>query len=297
VRTNAMAGRAIKFGPFRLLPFQGLPATERTGRILRATVAAAILSSAAFGAFAGEANRVEARFEMFGILGLHVLTNRTSVVESADRYSIAMNLDTRGLARLFHDLTSHSEVHGWIGEDQVRPQWYRSWLHLNGVDRYYGVDYLGDGAVADRSTPLPYGGPQSISAEEIRGTVDQLTAYFLLARQLAQGGRCASIMRVFDGAAVYDIRFTDSKPEMLTPDGRQDFAGNTKVYEVLRQENHVKRGEGVETYQRGRIWYARLTAGDLMLPVRMEFGTGFGSVTGYLAEVRGDGVQLRLMPE
>jgi hypothetical protein len=37
--------------------------------------------------------------------------------------------------------------------------------------------------------------------------------------------------------------------------------------------------------------------GDRMMPVRMEFDTEFGVVTGYLAELRGRGVDLHLMRE
>jgi hypothetical protein len=44
-----------------------------------------------------------------------------------------------------------------------------------------------------------------------------------------------------------------------------------------------------------RIWYAQVVAGDRMLPVRMEFDTAFGSVKGYLAELRGRGVSLQLL--
>jgi hypothetical protein len=50
-----------------------------------------------------------------------------------------------------------------------------------------------------------------------------------------------------------------------------------------------------DTYLRGRIWYARVIAGDRMLPVRMEFDTVFGGVKGYLAELQGRGVNLNLM--
>jgi hypothetical protein len=38
-------------------------------------------------------------------------------------------------------------------------------------------------------------------------------------------------------------------------------------------------------------------AGDRMLPVRMEFDTAFGVVSGYLAELHGRGVNLNLMRE
>ncbi len=130
-----------------------------------------------------------------------------------------------------------------------------------------------------------------------RGTVDQLTAYFLLERQLAQRGGCALVVPVFDGSALYNVRFTDIKSEALSADGYQNFAGPTQLCQIIREEIRPQSGQGEDTYQRGKVWYARLTAGDLMLPVRMEFETAFGTVRGYLAELRGHGVHLHLMRE
>ena len=65
--------------------------------------------AAARQASAAELERVEARFEIFGFAGLHVLTNRTTVQERGDRYAIAPDLETRGLASVFVDLTSYPE--------------------------------------------------------------------------------------------------------------------------------------------------------------------------------------------
>jgi hypothetical protein len=72
---------------------------------LPAIVAAFLVTAGTFKASAGEVNKLEARIEIFGFAGIHVLTNRTTVEEAGDRYSIAMDLDTRGLARVFVDLT------------------------------------------------------------------------------------------------------------------------------------------------------------------------------------------------
>jgi hypothetical protein len=261
-------------------------------------IAAALLVGAgAFNARAAEADRVDARIEIFGFAGLHVLTNRTSVEEAANRYAIAMDLDTRGLAAVFVDLTSHSEVHGGLAEDTLRPVAYRAEVERNGVDRHYGLDYRGDGTVIDESTPVSAVGPLLVAAEQVRGTVDQLTAYFLLERQLARRGTCALVVPVFDGSALYNLRFTDLMREMLGTDGYQNFAGPTQVCEVVREEIVASRNHNEDTYRRGRIWYARLMAGDRMIPVRMEFDTAFGGVKGYLAELRGRGVNLRLMGE
>ena len=264
--------------------------------VLPAILAASFLFAGTSRAPAEDMENIRVRFEIFGLAGLHVLTNRTTIEKSADRYS-SMDLDTRGLARVFVDLTSHSEVHGRLARDAARPDAYRAEVLRNGVDRSYGVDYRTDGTVINASTPSSPGWASSIPAAQIRGTVDQLTAYFLLERQLAQRGTCALVVPVFDGSALYNVRFTDIKSEVLAADSYQNFAGPTQLCQLVREEILRNPGHGEDTYQQGKVWYAPLASGDLMLPVRMEFETAFGTVRGYLAELRGHGVHLHLMRE
>jgi Protein of unknown function (DUF3108) len=263
--------------------------------VLPALVLAALFGAGVSDSSADNADKLQVRFEIYGFAGFHVLTNRTTVEESANRYSIAMDLDTRGLARIFVDLTSHSEVHGRLDRDTARPESYRAEVRRNSVERFYAVDYRSDGAVINASTPPSSGPSFSIPAERIRSTVDQLTAYFLLERQLARRGKCALVVPVFDGSALYNIRFTDIDPEILSADIHQSFAGLTQPCEVTREDILLGAGPGEDTYRRGRIWYARFAAGDLMLPVRMEFDTAFGPVRGYLAELHQRGADIHLM--
>jgi len=244
---------------------------------------------------AAEIDRVDARFEIYGFAGLHVLTNRTTVQEIGDHYAITMDLDTRGLASVFVDLTSHSEVHGEFGRGAVRPEAYRADVRRNGAERHYGVDYRRDGTVTNASAPVASGRPFLVAAEQIRGTVDQLTAYFELERQLARGGNCSLVVPVFDGSGFYNVRFTDLKQEILAADGYQNFAGPARVCQVVREDIVTNPDRNEDTYTVGRIWYAQVVAGDRMMPVRMEFDTAFGAVRGYLAELRGRGAKLDLV--
>jgi hypothetical protein len=101
-----------------------------------------------------------------------------------------------------------------------------------------------------------------VAAEQLRGTVDQLTAYFLLERQLARRGTCALVVPVFDGSGIYNLRFTDIKREMLTADSYQNFARPTQLCAVVREEIVANRNKNEDTYRRGKIWYAQLMAGD-----------------------------------
>ena len=264
--------------------------------LARSLLAATLLSFFAVEADApaAEPDRVEARFEIYGFLGFHVLTNRTKVEESGDRYSVTMDLDTRGLASVFVNLISHSQVHGSFARAATHPEAYHSDVVRNGVERHYKVDYRGDGTVVNASAPPPSGRPFVVSADQMHGSVDQLTAYFVVERQLARSGTCTMTVRVFDGSGLYNLRFTDLGSETLSADGHQLFAGPSEVCDVVRQDIVVNPNRNEDTYQHGKIWYARVIAGDLMLPVRMEFDTAFGIVHGYLAELHGRGADLRL---
>jgi hypothetical protein len=274
-------------------------ATEAFARFaLQPAIAAVLLlASGALTAPAAEADWIEARFEIYGLAGLHVLTNRTTVQESGGRYAIVTDLDTRGLASLFVNLTSHSEVHGRLTPDTPHPDAYRADVRRNGADRHYGLDYRGDGTVTNASAQHSTDRPVLLGAEQIRGTVDQMTAYFILERQLAHSGTCALVVPVFDGSGLYNLRSTDVKRETLSADGYQAFASPAQVCEVVREDKQVSRDQSEDTYRRGKIWYARVLAGGQMVPVRMEYDTPFGVVKGYLAELHGRGVNLRLMEE
>ncbi|MBV8740004.1 MAG: DUF3108 domain-containing protein [Alphaproteobacteria bacterium] len=240
---------------------------------------------------------VEARYEVYGVAGIHLLTNRTTIEQAPHQYGIEMDLDTRGLARMFVDLDSHSDVYGQAGKGVARPQTYEANVRRNGVGRHYRIDYGGDGRVIKVSASPASGQAPPMTEQQIRGTVDQLTAYFLLERQLSERGTCALVVRVFDGRGLYNLRFTDNQRENLAGDGHQNFAGPAQSCDVVREDLVANPDRSEGAYDRGKLWYARVVPGGEMMPVRMEYDTDFGVVKGYLAEVRAPGIDLRLMPE
>jgi hypothetical protein len=260
---------------------------------LAAIVTTVLASLAAVAAPARASDAIELRIEVYGFAGFHVLTNRTRLFASADRYTIATDLDTRGIASVFVDLTSHSEVHGKLVRNMVQPAGYQAEVRRNGTDSYYRIDYRADGSVASDQSP-PVAALQSAAAtDQLRGTVDQLTAFYILERQLAQRGDCALAVPVFDGLSRYNLRFTDAGSEMLVPEGRQHFTGSTHACNVKREDvEGFPATQAGGTYKRGKIWYARVGANQ-MAPVRMEFDTEFGAVQGYLGLLRGGGLDLR----
>jgi flagellin-like protein len=249
---------------------------------------------------ASAGDQVDARFEIYGFAGLHVLTNRTSVDETPSGYGIAMELDTRGLASAFVDMRSHSEVAGALTGDAVHPSAYRADVSRNGTTGKYGVKYNKDGSVVDDSPlrPASAAGAPHIDPAQLRGTVDQLTAYFMVERQLAKRGTCKFDVSVFDGSELYRLQFSDAGQQNLAADRWQSFSGTAQLCEIKRTIVVASPSKDEGTYQSGRIWYARLlSSGDRLIPVRMEYDTVFGSVTGYLASLSGPGIHLQLTGE
>jgi hypothetical protein len=249
---------------------------------------------------ASAGDQVDARFEIYGFAGLHVLTNRTSVDQTPSGYSIAMNLDTRGLASAFVDMRSRSEVTGALNGGTVHPDMYRADVWRNGTTGKYGVKYNSDGSVVDDSPvrPASAAGAPRIDPAQLRGTVDQLTAYFMVERQLAKRGTCKLDVSVFDGSELYRLQFSDAGQQTLVADRWQSFSGTAQLCEIRRNIIVASPSKDEGTYQSGRIWYARLlSTGDRLIPVRLEYDTVFGSVTGYLASLSGPGVHLQLTGE
>jgi hypothetical protein len=233
------------------------------------------------------------RYEIYGIGGLHLLTNRTTVETSATRYAIAMNLKTRGLAGFFVDLQSHSVVRGRLLGDMARPEEYSGEVRRNGADRQTRIAYGADGMVASDWNSPSIEPAAFIPANRTHGTVDQLTAYFILERELADRHTCDSAIPVFDGVHRYNLYFTDAPAKALPRDLQRHFTGPVRVCRMSRKDfGSLTDHEGAYS---GKIWYARLDEGGrMMVPVQMEFDTELGTVKGYLAELRGRGIDLHL---
>jgi hypothetical protein len=237
--------------------------------------------------------RFATRFEVFGFAGMNVLTLRNHVEENGEHYTITTDYSTKGLASVFVNLTTHAEARGRLIPGSAQPEWFRNDSRRNGTERRSQVDYRPDGAVDGAAIPAL---PQPVPPAAMRGTVDNLTAYLRLERQLARTGRCASTARVFDGRHAYDLVFTDVGSQVLSPSGGQHFSGNAIACHMTRRyPPGIEDPEKDEGAREGTIWYARLVPGDLLVPVRMEMDTQLGVVEGYLAELHGQGVDLALM--
>jgi hypothetical protein len=239
---------------------------------------------------AAERDSIHLRFEVYGGPALHFLTLRVTVDQSASSYAITVMAETRGLADLFVDLRSQLAVRGRISADALFPEAMRAETQRGGVVLHTRIDYAADGTVTAEATPPPSRPVTPVAPAQMRGTVDQLTAYLVLARSLARYGSCRLALAVFDGRRRYDLRFSDLAPEALA-----GFAGPAKVCRMSRRRiaGFPVDREGNAMTDQGRLWFAHLLPGDLMVPLRMEFDSEWGTFTAELVELRGRGVELR----
>jgi hypothetical protein len=238
------------------------------------------------------ADRISMRVEVFGPMGLHVLTLRTSVEQAGEQYAINADYRTTGIAGLVVDQKTKAAASGQLISASAQPISFRRDTVRNGVERRDHVDYRPDGTVEARSTPAV---SEPITPTTVRGTVDNLTAYFRLERQLATKGTCGLTVPVFDGRYRYDLVFTDAGKQALSPEGGQRWQGTTISCRMASHNRGPADPEQSEGARKGILWYAPLLPGAIVVPVRMQLETQIGSVDAYLAELHGLGVDLRLM--
>jgi hypothetical protein len=263
---------------------------------LPALAGAVLLALAARPAVADDVVSME--FEGFGPAGLHVLTTHTVIEENAAAYVIQGDFETAGLGAVFANVANRSLAEGREVADTPRPVMFDSQTDRNGAVQHLSVKFKPDGVPDGSVSPPPKEPVTPINYNQLPGTVDNLTAYLMLERQVARGRGCDLRVPVFDGRHRYDLQFSDGGRHTLTPAEGQNFNGETQACRMVRNEiggfyvdkNHE---EGASS---GTIWYAtQLMPGDLAVPVRMAMQTEIGNVALFLAKLRGRGVDLKLM--
>lgn len=255
-------------------------------------LAATLLCCAAPIAAASAADRIALRIDVIGPLGMRVLEMHSLLEENPGRYAVSVDFATTGLAGLVIDQKTYAVAHGQLVPGSAIPASFRNQTRRNGIERNSQVSYAADGTVQGSSSPPPL---NIVAPETARGTVDNLSAYLRLERQLAIKGSCAMTVPVFDGRQRYDLVFTDGGQQTLRPEGGQHFEGAATACKMTRYNRQVEEAEKDEGAQSGTIWYARLIPGsDMMFPVRMKLSTSIGTVDAYLADLQSSKVNLKL---
>jgi len=132
---------------------------------------------------ASAADKIAIRFEVFGLAGLHVATDRTLIEESGNIYAITGDLKTTGLAGLFQDFQKKSSVRGRLAPTGAQPEAYSADVRRDKAARHDKVDFRANATASGSASPSPKG---DVAAAPPRDAVDPLTAYFLVERPRAR---------------------------------------------------------------------------------------------------------------
>lgn len=220
------------------------------------------------------------RYEAY-VLGLPVVDFDFRLDANDRDYAFGGQVKTVGLLRLIYRLDLSTLSQGRVGASDLHPLFHEQALRARGRDRTARLDYPGDGTVATSLVPAEDPGRPRPTPQQIAHTLDPLTALLAIGREVAERGRCEGRFAVYDGRRRYDIVLSDDGVERLEKSAAYAYDG-----EVRRCAAAAVKIAGFSWDQdysphttEGRVWFATPRRGAPALPVRIDFGSSWGSVT------------------
>jgi hypothetical protein len=235
--------------------------------------------------------RVELVYEVFAGGRVARMALEFGVVGNA--YFISTRQSSAGVLGWLWPWHANASVSGRFLDKATVPEIYRVKGESRGRARSVAIDFR-DGEVVrvDAVPPNSADDREDVHPDQRRGTVDPASAIMTVIRQINEGRACDARTPVFDGRQRYDIVFKDSGAAHLARDNGSIFEGDARVCEFhwvpiagrLRRAGMPTRD--ADDKRVGRAFLAKFGAGPALAPVRIEFEAWFGTVVGYLREVR-----------
>jgi hypothetical protein len=235
---------------------------------------------------AASAQAVRAQYEVHALGSVLLeLEARFELTEAAYRVETAFR--TRGLAALVVPAEHVSRVQGAFTAQATSPAAFVSEGTWRGRLRRIVLDWTNrDPRVVELVPDDASDDREAVPEAQKRGTMDILSAFAALTRQVGRVGHCDLTAPLFDGRRRSDVATRSEGRELIRPwrnawhgealrcgyEGRQ-VAGFRRDQDRARQEEP----------QRGTAWMASPYAGAPHIPVRVDIPTRwFGTVTAVL---------------
>lgn len=253
-------------------------------------LAALILLSAP--ALSIPAAAVEAHYEAYAA-GVNVIDMDASFDIQPTRYRVRLAYRTVGAVGLVVSGRQSTTVEGsFTSAGHPAPERFFSTGTLRGNPRVTQIDYRDGQPTVRQLVPPNAGEREDVPAAQQLGTVDTLSAMAELIRQVNATGRCEGQAATYDGRRLATLVARTAGPQPLEPSGRTSYAGPTLRCEFTgHQTGGFRLDEDRSTLakpQQGTAWFAAVTPGGPMIPVRIAFRTPwFGEATMYLAKPPG----------
>ena len=242
-------------------------------------LAAALLAGAALigGATVARANPVEAEYTVTQS-GLPVMDVTLAIHLSEASYRLASISRARGLARLFLPAEQRAEVQGGLAGREVQPFRYMAEGNWRSGTRRTVMEYLGG---TPRLAVLePPEGPDRIPVppDQMRGTIDTLSALVRLSLDTAATGRCDLAGAVFDGRRRLEWSSRTLGTMAIPVAAGQPATPALRCRLESRLVAGFRRDDDLAQAGRPReaeAWVALFGAGLPPLPVKVEFPATF----------------------
>ncbi len=211
--------------------------------------------------------------------GLRVLDVQATLALGQGQDQIDLALQTLGLFSVF--VTGHTQTvaRGAWRDDAAMPAFFGASGEWRGKTLLTRMTYVG--GQPDVSALLP---PITQEREPVppalqANTIDSLSAMAELVRRVNDTGRCEGAARTFDGRRLSEITVRTAGMQMLARTSLSIFAGpalrcdfDGRLLAGFKFEDDRARAARP---RRGSAWFARLSPGGPLLPVRLQFATPF----------------------
>lgn len=210
------------------------------------------------------------------VTGLNVFTLYVKASQALDRYRMETRYHTEGVLSAFVSGELHTMAQGiWHG-GRAAPSHYQTWGIWRDEARDTQLDYVSGKPVIRKLIPPIDGEREPVPAADQLGTIDTLSAFADLARQVNTSGRCEASARLFDGRRLSVVSVTHGGEEFLAPESRSSFAGRALRCDITSRQiggfTFADRSTETARPTTGSLWFAKPTpAAVLLVPVRMSF--------------------------
>lgn len=229
---------------------------------------------------------VEAHYEVYAA-GLNVLELDANFDIVPDRYWVTLDYRTVGAFGLFSRSRQRTVVQGRLVDGRALPREFVSSGVLRGEPRATRIDYGSGQPVVVQLVPPNKAEREVVPAGRQAGTVDTVSAMAALIARVNSTGRCDGEAMTFDGRRLALLQARTSGAQALSATGRSSFAGptlrceftGTQIGGFMLDEDRASLAKP----QHGSAWFAAVSPGGPMIPVRVAFRTRFfGEATMYL---------------
>ena len=222
------------------------------------------------------------------VAGLKVFAFHAAADLGGDGYRMQTSYRTSGVLGAFVSGDLHSMAAGSWRPSGPAPLQFQTWGVWRGDPRAVLIDYAGGQPEVRKLLPSIEGERDPVPRADQANTIDMLSGFAQLARQMNANGRCEANTKLFDGRRLVTVAVTHAGPEILAADSASMFTGQAVRCDIdSRQIAGFAFDSGRDpaaTQTQGSLWFARPMPGAPMVPVRMSLQLQmFGRATMYLA--------------